>query len=555
MAAPKVRNQAVRKEATSGQDFFDRIEYFLGARQKVIFLICTALTAVFSFLLFDGRLSFATDDATYVLNAYNLIQKDVYPNFQGALYPLVLGFFISVFDANILFLKTLSVFFIVSHSVLLYFALRGRMPYLLVFSALLVSSVNAYILVYASSTFSEGFFMFMQALSLYVFFKLLDKVEAPGMRLKNTIPHWLLFGFVFLLLSITKNVAIVAIGAVFLFFLLRKEWINAVISLLAFGLFKFIYEMIVRSAYGTMPNEQMQMVLQRDPKDPSKGLADMTDFIERFTTNFGNYFSVHVFKMLGLRGSGITSLFTVEKMKELNEPLAMEASLLYGLIFIILAALALYYSFKHNRFVLYILLYFGASTFATFIALHTFWNQDRLVLIFLPLIFLGMCYGLYKLAQAKYSVLKPILAGFIILCLLLQLGTTFKAVSDNNRQFSSYRKGNMYYGYPAPIQNFAIAAEWAGENIKEPGLIATGKPSEAVAFGRQMKFTRVPSPISQNADSVLAELNKRNIKYFLIDGFDGRAGQAAQIIYQKYGDNKVKVLFQEGDALVVSIED
>ena len=47
---------------------------------------------------------------------------------------------------------------------------------------------------------------------------------------------------------------------------------------------------------------------------------DISDYIDRFFGNYGNYFSVHIFKMLGLRGKGISSIFTMNKLQEIQDP-------------------------------------------------------------------------------------------------------------------------------------------------------------------------------------------------------------------------------------------
>lgn len=539
----------VKSTAASGTDFFERVERFLSEKQKLIFVVNLILTALFGLLLFDGRLSFATDDSTYIQNALALLEKGTYPSFQGALYPYFLALLIKLFGIRILLFKTFSLLFLIAHNYFLYKALQNRVPWLILFGGLFVGAVNAYILAYGSSTFSEAFYMMIQSLSLYVFFNLLDRVSSGNdLQLKETLKYWLAFGFVFFLLSISKNVAMFAILGVIVFFLFRKEWRNAIIAPVAFGIFKIPYELFVKYVWGKVGTSQAELMLRKDYNDPTKGTAELGDFFDRFFENFGNYVSTHIFKMLGLRGSGVPGIFTFDKIAELRDPsLKMEPSGFYGLLFLVLIGLALYFSFKKNKYIFYILLYVGTLLGITFFALHAFWNQDRLVVIYLPLIFIGISFGLYELIRSRnFSVFKPVLLIVMALVIIVQLLFTFKAVSKNAKQFKGYTKGNEYYGYPLPVTNYLKTCKWAGDNIKDTMAIACNKPVEGLVFGGVLKFTKLPQPPSADPDAILKLLKEKKIGYIIIDAFGADLSQVVQAIYQKYPE-KIQQIHQEGE--------
>lgn len=552
MSKAKAKSQPaekVKNATATGPDFFNRVESFLGEKRKLIFIVNLVLTALFGLLLFDGRLSFATDDSTYIQNAMALLEKGTYPSFQGALYPFFLAVMIKLFGIRILLFKTFSLLFLIGHNYFLYKALKNRIPWLILFGGLFVGAVNAYILAYGSSTFSEAFYMMIQSLSFYVFFNLLDRVSSDrDSQIKDTLKYWLAFGFVFFLLSISKNVALFAILSVLVFFLFRKEWKNAILAPVAFGIFKIPYELFVKYVWGKAGTSQAELMLRKDYNDPTKGTAELADFFDRFFENFGNYVSTHIFKMLGLRGTGVPGIFTLDKIAELRDPaLKMEPSGFYGLLFLVLAGVAIYFAFKHNKYLFYILLYVGALLGITFFALHAFWNQDRLVVIYLPLIFMALSYGLYEMIRSRnLSALKPVLPIVMALVIVVQLLFTFKAVSKNAKQFKGYTKSNEYYGYPLPVANYLKMCNWVGDNIKDSMVVACNKPVEAIVFGSALKFTKLPQSPSGDPDVILNLLKEKKIGYIIIDAFGADLSQVVQAIYQKYPE-KIQQIHKEGE--------
>jgi hypothetical protein len=236
--------------------------------------------------------------------------------------------------------------------------------------------------------------------------------------------------------------------------------------------------------------------------------------------------------MLGLRGKGEWSLFTIDKMKESQSP--MEASVFLSLLFIVLFGAGLYFAWRRNKYVLFLLLLCTTLAGVTFAALHTFWNQDRLVVIFLPFLFLGVLYGIYGFGNARnsaaFKVLAPVVAGLVV---LIQLGSALSAASSHSKFVKHYMKGDYFYGYPDALANYLKTAEWAGENLTDSNQVACNKPAEAVAYGHRLIFTRLPKPLPQTPDSLFIAMKSKKITHLLYDaaGF-GQVSDVAQYLYQ-----------------------
>ena len=551
-SAPK-KSQGSKVDNAPAADIFTRVDAFFEKRQFIIFLLCLALSLLFGIWLFDGRLTFSTDDSTYVGNAMSVIQNHAYPTFQGALYPFFLALMIKLFGLKLLMLKACSLVFQLIAVFVFYRSFKGRIPGFLLFCGMITLSTNAFILAYASGTYTESFFIMFQGLSMWSVFMLLDKIYAPEATLRNTLKYWAVLGFCFLLLSLAKNVAMLAPAALVLFFAFRKEWKNLALALLFIIAFKGAYEVAIRGIFKNVANGQAEMLLRKRHNDPKQGYADASDFIDRFTENYGNYISVHTFKMLGFRGPSTSSLYSSEKIAV--EPIGdqkdkekLESNPLLSVLFLVLYILALWMSYKHNKYLFYVFLYVGVMSGVTFLSLQTYWNQDRLMIIYLPFLFMAMVYGVHAfLRERKLDFIQPFVLLLAGICILLQLIFTFNRVQKQSRLYGHALKGDKYYGYEGERVNYLATAEWTIDNTPKGSIIAASKPAEAKVFGKSLNFQRINMPNSQDPDSVLNALRTQHFSYLLMDAaFGGTPIAAYNAIKTKYPD-KLKIVHTEGD--------
>src|SRR5688500_10170003 len=109
-------------------DFLSRVDDFLHRNRKFLLGLAMVAAAIFGLMLFDGRMSFATDDSTYLHNAVSLLQNGSYPTFQGSLYPMVLALVITIAGYKLLLLKFCSLIFLLLQIWVYYKAFRGRIP-------------------------------------------------------------------------------------------------------------------------------------------------------------------------------------------------------------------------------------------------------------------------------------------------------------------------------------------------------------------------------------------------------------------------------------------
>jgi hypothetical protein len=230
---PAPVSSARTRAVVSKTSFFDQIEVFLAKQQDRIFWISFVLSIIFGALLFDIRFSLSGDDSAYVVRAYDFIHHFIFPGFLGPLYPVVLSPFVAVFGLSAIPLKFVSLLFILGFLYFFHLAFRNRIPAVLHSSMLILLSVNSFILYYGSQTYSEAFFMFLQAVTFILFFTFfIGNRERKAVT--NLALHHLLLGCCLVGLGITRSISFSAVVAVMAYFILKLEWKNLVFSAASF---------------------------------------------------------------------------------------------------------------------------------------------------------------------------------------------------------------------------------------------------------------------------------------------------------------------------------
>jgi hypothetical protein len=526
-------------KTTSDSDFLVDIEKWIENKKWFFFSALLIITGWFAYAHFDARMSFATDDAGYVARAFAFLEKGIYPGFQGPLYPLFLALIIKIAGLKIVLLKSFSVLFLILHIAFLWLAFHKRVSNLVLVCACLLAALNPYILYYGSFTFSEAFMMFIQSLMFYVVFKELDKMEEEQ-QLAKIWKNWLLFGFMLLLLTLTKNVGIVAIGAFTLYFLIKKEWKNALMCAGAFAIFKLSYEAIARGIFKAVPSGQLEGLMRKNYYDPSLGNEEPMGYVSRFFENFGNYISIHFYKIVGFGEQTIG--LKPGQVAEKAEP-----SYILSFIFLFMLGFSVYILFSKNKYVLIALFYSIATLAVTFITLQVSWNQDRLIVPYVPLIMLAFFSAVYYWVKQKDNpFLKVAMVGVFVILAMLQFSSTARIAKQNSVALKKYKKGNTTYGFSPPVVNFIEVNEWISKNLPDDSIkIGTNKPEEAFIYAGKLAFLRVASMKDKSAEEILKYLKENKFTHLELDPFGNKVATAFQPIYEKYPE-KLELLTQAG---------
>jgi hypothetical protein len=545
---PKAKAQTLSKP----NDLFGKLNNWFEKHSKKWPYIISALCIIYSILLFNARVSEANDDSLYIEAGYKYAHNftSYFYTANAPLYPMFLSLPIAIFGVNLIVLKLFSVLFNFLAVLLFYKVFRNRLPNLVFFPTIIAISINALMQYYASMTYSESFFMFLQACFFYIFFKLYDTLENGETSLKQNYKQWLLLGFIIVVLGFCRSIAIVVCPAVVVFFLFQKQFKNAGYAVLSFLIVKIPLELIKAAVWGKINQygNQTKILLLKDPYDENSGTDDFFGFCMRLVDNSQIYLSRRFFQILG---------FMSEETVTVS---GFVAIVVYGL----LALGGVQMLMNKNKKLLIVPIYCFALMLASFIVLQARWDQARIILVCVPMMLIMIFYGLY------YSVIKSsffqnaFVLLVIVVCSSIFISSTKKGIK-NLPVVSKNLKGDIYYGYTPDWVNFLQASEWCAENLpKETSKVASRKAPMSFIYGKGMQFYPVyavpfkdPGTNTANPDSVLALFQRNKVTHVLLGSLRMNPAKNNGIIIntmhnvigpvaQKY-PQKLKLIHQVGD--------
>ncbi|HAF28871.1 MAG TPA: hypothetical protein DCG75_07470 [Bacteroidales bacterium] len=493
-------------------DFFDKLDKFFDSKGNVFFWVSLFFTLLFSFLLFNFRVSEAGDDSAYIFRAFKFVKEFQYPSFQGPLYPIFLSVFIWIFGLNITMLKSLSLVAIIFHLYFFYRAFKGRVSGFLLIYVMLIVSFNSFVLYHASQTYSEAFFLFLQALFFFYFFNaFVSKSESTS--LKENWGSYLILGMFLLFLGLTRSVGYGGFIAVILFFILTMRWKSAAFTtgafVLEFGLFTIIKKFLFQSTASQFSG-QLNRLMQVDPFDAAKGNETFSGFIDRFFGNSNLYLSKHLYKFIGFR------------------PEILDPKTILTVIAYILFAVAIYFAFRKNKYLLFTGIYLTVLIGITFIIVQTRWDQDRLILVYFPFVLLFLFSGIYYLGKIKsLKFIQVILPVLLIIIFFTNLNVTKKKVKANDEYLMESLAGNKFYGMTPDWINYIRMSQWAAKNTPDSVMIACRKPSISFVYAKR-EFYGIYRITTEDPDELLQNLKNNKVKYIIMGSLRKYPNQKTQ---------------------------
>lgn len=529
---------------------FPKFERWAQQNETSIFYVLLGLCLLFSLISFNARISEAHDDALYLEGGWRFVKEfpDYFYTQNAPLYPLFLALLIKTMGFRLIVFKIISLLFNALGFVLFFKAFKGRLPYIIFLPVAFFQALNYLILYFASMTFTEAFYFFLQGLFFFSAAKLLDaRQQKPGDD-KTLYPLWLLLGLSMFLISTAKSSAIVAVPAVMLFFVLSKDYKALGFSLGAYLIFKVPYELLVRSVWKAQNQfaGQSKILLQKDPYDVSKGQEDLAGFIDRFLENTNLSLSKRFYQILGWRDENSTEVYWLLTLVTLG---------------LILFGFWKLFKSKNNMLVM-AGLFSGAQLLLSFIILQTRWDQPRITLVLMPVMLMLALYSFYAFTNNKgigpaiYIVVIVVMCGSVLLS-SLKRGTKNIPIVKKNLQ------GDKYYGYTPDWQNFLKCSEWCADSLPSESLVASRKAPMSFVYGKGKKFFPVYSVIKKdsatnqsNPDSALAFFREKGVTHIMLGtlrvdpkspgtGFINTMHNIASPIAEKYPE-KLKLVHVEG---------
>ncbi|MDR1172084.1 MAG: hypothetical protein LBL24_06500 [Bacteroidales bacterium] len=480
------KHQYQKKQKKQSQreplSFFDRANKFLGKYDLTYFGVLFCVTLLVGFLLYDPRVSPGGDDSGYILAARNFLRQHKFPSFQAPLYPIVLSVIDLIFGMSITVFKVFSMCCMMAFVTLTFFAYRRRIPPLLLFITLLLTSINSHVLYFASQTYSEAFYMLMQSLLPLIFFKYFIDEDASGPShgespLASRIRRNLLLGIVLTGIVMARNIGYAALPAVVAWFLCYRKQLNAGRAVVYFAVCMAgaqLLKMMIWKNTGLHGSEQLSAFLYKDLYRPEYGQETVAGFFSRFWVNSNQYLSRFFVSMLGFRDS-----ITAEGVFAPVKPVITILVYLLGLAGVI-------FSYRNNKALFFTGLFAGISVVVTFFILHSFWNQERLIVTAFPLLIMVLSGTLYYFFNMKrfrpYQILTIVPVALVF----------FFTLSDTSRAVKKARKlTGVYSGLTPDWRNYLMASAWVGKNLPETALVACRQPAISSVYAKGKQFYRI----------------------------------------------------------------
>lgn len=444
------------------------INDFLTKNEKVFVILSLILAIITSILLFDVKVSLSGDDCDYIVAAGDFWNNFLYPGHHGPLYPIILSPFVGIFGVNLVLLKSLSALFIVASLWLFYKSFKNIVPIIVLIPSLLLVSINPYVLFFASYTYSEPLFMFMQALFFYLFSKYFWKSHQEY-SIKKDWGKYIILALTIMGMGLTRTIGFCVVGIIIIYFITERRWKDLVYTVSIFTVIFCIFYFSKPIIWPDSPSVQsFDTLFAKNPYNPEQGAEDISGLIQRFFENSNIYLSGYLYKYLGFRSSSDIPLEDIPALSIFT----------YILFFACFIAV-----FRKNKPLLFTGLYTGTLIFASFILLHKMWAQDRLIMIYYPFMLLFLLGGLYYIFTN--DKLKKISFIYPLILISILAGTTIHAKKRISKHLPVLQQnilGDDLYGLTPDWENFIKMSRWANENLDKNTVIVSRKPTISYVY-------------------------------------------------------------------------
>jgi hypothetical protein len=490
-------------------DLYARVNGWFDKHDKKWPYIFGAFCLLYSLLLFNARISEANDDSLYIEAAYKYSENffSYFYTANAPLYPMLLSLPVSIFGINLIALKLVSTVFNFLQLFFLYKTFKNRFPNLVFYPTIFILAINNFILYYSSMTYSESFFMFLQALLFFYFLKLYDQLESGETELKKTYKLWLAVGLVLTLLTFTRSISVVVLPAIFVMFILFKQYRYALHYSIVVVAFKILFESLKSLIWGKMDqfSTQAQMLLQKDPYDSTAGLETFGGFVMRFINNSELYLSKRFFQIIGF----------------MDETSTTTNGFVTILVFALLILGGIQLFLNKDKKMLVTLFYSFAIMIGSFVILQASWDQARIIMVVIPLLLLILFYGLYQVTKKSPTGRNIYICFVIIVCTSVFISSTKRSVK-NMPILVHNLKGDIYYGYTNDWINYLKMSAWCADSLPSTSKVACRKAPMSFIYGKGHFFYPVYKVFAvdsvtkmANPDSVLSLFKRNNVTHVL----------------------------------------
>lgn len=490
------------KKPAERKTSLEKLDAYFEGKQSLILWMSIILTSLFGILLFEPKVSIGGDDSMYINRAYNFITKGTFPSFQGPLYPIFLGVLTYIFGTNLLFFKFVSMLCYLGHQWFTFKLFKNHLkPFALIVFFTLIST-SAALLFYSCSTYNEVFYLFLQSIFLYHFATSFIEIDISSFNLKRDYKNILLSTLLLLLLALTKNIGLVAAMGTIIYFLFVRNWKMSITFAAAFALFMFGFSLIKTSLWevkGMQISGQLDALMTKVPYKTDSGQEDAYGFLMRLVDNSKVYLGYHFRNIFGLADNDIIN------------PNVLFTLLIYGVF-----VPGFFIALRKSKFWLFIGVFTATSLGATFLILQTFWLQERLIIVFTPLLLAFLLFVLNYLFSNSFKKLSIV---FVLLCAIGIGGNllrSFIKIPEQIKVNSKYISGDKYFGFPEDWIYYLKMTKWVSENLPEEAFVACRKPGMAFVYSDGKDFYGIWNVPSKDPEILYNRLKDAGVTHVIM---------------------------------------
>jgi hypothetical protein len=363
-------------------------------------------------------------------------------------------------------------------------------------------STSAAVLYYGSSTYNETFYLCIQSIFLYQFARAFIEPEAHTFQFKKDISKILVSGFLLFLLAITKNIGLVAVLAVAIYFLLNKNWKYALLTVGSFILFMAAFH-VLKSTFWEIKemqiSNQLTTLMNKNPYKPQDGTEDLLGYLVRFGDNSLVYLGYHFRNIFGMASNDLI---------EGNVP----ATLIIYTVFIA----GFFTFFKRSNFWLFIGIFTAISFGVTFIILQTSWIQERLIIVFTPILLAFLLHTFFYAFSHSLKKYANILLFFFAVMLIANLTRTLTKIPEQAVVNKKYMSGDTYYGFSTDWVNYLKMTKWAKDNLPDDTYVACRKPGMAFIYSGGKDFYGIWNVPSKDPEELYKKLKDAGVTHVIM---------------------------------------
>jgi len=173
-------------------------------------------------------------------------------------------------------------------------------------------------------------------------------------------------------------------------------------------------------------------------------------------------------------------------------------------------------------------LFLGAVLSATFLSQQTHWMQDRLIIVFVPILLFFILGSFYTLIP-KYRFIKYILYSILGILMITNSKKLIEKLDKTKYNVFNINTRDKWIGYTLDWQNYLKMSAWCGQNLTKGNVVGTRKPNTSYLYADgKCDFFGLNKSTTDSADDVLKMLSDNHVTHLLLANIRANAAKAIE---------------------------